>query len=124
MLSFRHPLLRDKVFPDFGLPIAHCELAPSGMAELVRACACWESNHHFHGTPLLFTPSKEVLSALPCEASKNPPTASWWRDARLPSFGKQHYHNETSTDSNQLEVEVAEKFSAPLPTTSRSDARA
>ncbi len=31
-------------------------------------------------------PSKEVLSALSCEASKNPPTASWWRNPKLPRF--------------------------------------
>ena len=31
-------------------------------------------------------PSKEVLSALSGEASKNPPTASWWRNPKLLSF--------------------------------------
>src|SRR5437899_10325259 len=31
-------------------------------------------------------PSKEVLSALYCEASKNPPTAPWWHNPKLPSF--------------------------------------
>jgi len=33
----------------------------------------------------LFPPSKEVLFDLPCEAPKNPPTALWSRDAKLPS---------------------------------------
>jgi len=31
------------------------------------------------------------LSALSCEASKNPPTASWWFGARLSSFPKANY---------------------------------
>jgi hypothetical protein len=33
-------------------------------------------------------PSKEVLPALSCEASKNPSTASWWFGPRLSSFPK------------------------------------
>jgi len=39
-----------------------------------------------HGWQFVSYPSKEVLSALSCEASKNPPTAPWWHNPKLPSF--------------------------------------
>src|SRR5207249_3011580 len=104
---------------------------------LLRACACWESNNHFRDTLVLFTPSKEVLSALPCEASKNPPTASWSRSATSPSFNRDKIiKNEKQTTPkcfacsrpnvgvpNQFQAQPVENVPAFL-TASRPDAPA
>jgi len=68
-------------------------------------------------------PSKEVLSALSCEALKNPPTASWWFDARLSTFPKRKLSNENQTISDQPQAGHVEDFSAFLAA-SRPDARA
>jgi hypothetical protein len=59
-----------------------------------------------------------VLSGLPCEAPKNPPTASWKRDARLSRVWEQKIiKNETQTTTNQFKAQIAEGSSA-LPATS------
>jgi len=68
-------------------------------------------------------PSKEVLSALSCEASKNPPTASWWFDARLSTFPKRKSSNENQTISDQFQASPVENFPA-IVAASRPDARA
>jgi len=124
LLRFRHCRLLSKVLPDFGLRILNCGLAAAESIEVLRACACWESNNRFGSMPLLFPPSKEVSSNAPSGAPKNPPTASWWSNPRLPRFRPHKIiRNENQTISKQFQADPVEDFSAKLAA-SRPDARA